>query len=71
MASYSPKARAEAETGRPVGVRLLVGGPEASGGVWRELEVAPRRETPLGWSEPTAEELAVWKRARRKAAVST
>ncbi len=70
VASYSPKARAEAEAGRPVGVRLLVGGPEASGGAWRELEVTPLRETPLGWAEPTAVELAAWKKERRRAAAS-
>lgn len=70
VASYSPKARAEAEAGRPVGVRLLAGGPEEAGGAWREIEVAPRRETPLCWAEPTAGELAAWKSARRKSSAS-
>lgn len=66
VASYSPKARAEGEAGRPVGLRLLRGGPEGAGGQWSEREAAPRRETPLAWAEPGAEELAAWKKARRK-----
>lgn len=67
VASYSPKARAEAEAGRAVGVRVLRGGPAGEGGEWSELEITPARQTPLHWAEPRAAELTAWKKARSRA----
>jgi hypothetical protein len=63
VASYSPKARAEAEAGRPVGVLML------RGGEWTELEVTPARVTPLAWREPKGADLAAWKKQRNAAGV--
>ena len=63
VASYAPKARAEAEAGRPVGMLIRRGG-EQHGKEWTELEITPARKTPLGWSEPVAAGLSAWKRLR-------
>ena len=57
VASYSPKARAEAEAGRPVGVII-----RSANGTWTEREITPARTTPLGWREPKAEDLTAWKK---------
>lgn len=58
VASYSPKARAEAEAGRPV--TMLAG----RDGDWTEIAVTAARATPLGWREPKARDLAAWKKTR-------
>ncbi len=55
-ASYSPKARAEAEAGRSVAVLVL------SGGGSDTVEVTPARSTPLGWTEPKTAAVNAWKR---------
>lgn len=57
-ASYSPRARAEAEAGRPVTVLLLRG--EST----TELSITPQRTTPLGWAEPKAPALTAWKKRK-------
>ncbi len=62
-ASYSPRAREEAEAGRPVTVLLLRGNAK-SGNPARELVVTPQRSTPLGWTEPKSAALNAWKRRK-------
>lgn len=57
-ASYSPKARAEAEAGRPVAVLVF------RAGETREIAVTPGRATPLGWAEPKPAAVGAWKRRR-------
>lgn len=57
-ASYSPRARAEAEAGRPVTVLLLRGGSVT------ELSVTPARQTPLSWTEPKSAALNAWKKRK-------
>jgi hypothetical protein len=57
-ASYSPRARAEAEAGRPVTVLVLRG--EAVS----EVAVTPARQTPLAWAEPKGVALSLWKKGK-------
>lgn len=58
VASYSPRARKEAEADRPVTVLVL----RQDGAT--ELEVLPDRLTPLGWKEPKASALNAWKKRK-------
>jgi len=55
-ASYAPRARAEAEAGRPVTVLVLRGGDVS------EVVVTPARKTPLAWTEPKSAALNLWKK---------
>ncbi|OIN98660.1 MAG: tRNA(5-methylaminomethyl-2-thiouridylate) methyltransferase [Desulfovibrionaceae bacterium CG1_02_65_16] len=57
-ASYSPRARAEADAGRPVTVLVLRGNDAA------EVRVTPARTTPLDWTEPKSAALSLWKKGR-------
>ncbi|MDP2849318.1 MAG: tRNA(5-methylaminomethyl-2-thiouridylate) methyltransferase [Humidesulfovibrio sp.] len=57
-ASYSPRARAEAEAGHQVTVLLLRGGEVT------ELSVIPARQTPLNWAEPKSSALNAWKKRK-------
>jgi hypothetical protein len=57
-ASYSPRARAEAEAGRSVSVLVM------RDGQVDELVVTPARQTPLGWSEPRPAVLNAWKKRK-------
>jgi hypothetical protein len=57
-ASYSPRARAEAEAGRKVTVLLLRHDSVS------ELSVTPARATPLGWAEPKPAALNAWKKRK-------
>jgi len=57
-ASYSPRARAEAEAGRKVTVLLL------RHDCVTELSVTPARQTPLGWDEPKPAALNAWKKRK-------
>ncbi|WP_018125983.1 DUF814 domain-containing protein [Desulfovibrio oxyclinae] len=61
-ASYSTKARRHfEETGEPVTVSA------ASGDHVEELRVIPSRVTPLGWAEPSPDEVKPWKDERKQA----
>lgn len=62
-ASYSPKARAEAEAACPVVVLVRQGKPDAESVT--EISVTPARATPLGWTEPKSAALAAWKKRFR------
>ncbi|MDR3641098.1 MAG: tRNA(5-methylaminomethyl-2-thiouridylate) methyltransferase [Humidesulfovibrio sp.] len=57
-ASYAPRARAEADAGRPV-TMLVLRGDEVS-----EVDVMPARQTPLAWTEPKGVALSLWKKRR-------
>lgn len=57
-ASYSPRARAEADAGRKVTVLLLRHDSVT------ELSVTPARATPLGWAEPKPSALNAWKKRK-------
>ena len=56
IASYSPRARAEAEAGRAVTVLAI------RAGTTTELTVSPARQTALRWQEPRAAGLMAWKK---------
>ena len=57
-ASYSPRARAEADAGRPVTVLVMRAGQTL------EVRVTPARQTPLGWTEPKSAALSLWKKGK-------
>jgi hypothetical protein len=58
-ASYSPRARAEAEAGREVRVSVL------RGGAVSELRVVAARKTPLAWGEPKSQAVSWWKKHKQ------
>jgi len=57
-ASYAPRARAEADAGRPVAVLVM------QGESVREVSVMPARQTPLAWAEPKSAALNAWKKRK-------